>query len=193
MAKHLPLLVFPVAKTIPPPDGIPRPISKPHFPGHSRQAERLLPQLQSLEQDFSNFRASASGCMTGLEPETVLVIEIIGSVDDFNRAIDETDGLEWLGEWGIEDIEANDDFYGLPGQLKIGVNFFKNKIEGVTTKAESENIRDVLASQGFIDSKGVIISEKLSLPDDWSNMHDLIIEVIEAKKYKWPILLKRNL
>ncbi|MCU7860720.1 MAG: hypothetical protein KZQ86_13025 [Candidatus Thiodiazotropha sp. (ex Lucinoma kastoroae)] len=94
MANHLPLLVFPVAKTIPLPAGISRSISKPHFPNHSRQAERLFPQLQSLEQGFSNFKASASGCMAGLEPETVLVIEIIGSVDDFNRAIEITDGLE---------------------------------------------------------------------------------------------------
>lgn len=192
MADHLPLLVFPVAKKILPPTGIPLPISKPHFPSHSRQTERLSPQLQSLEQDFSNFKASSKGSMAGLEPESVLIIEIIGSVDDFNRAVDDTDGLEWLGEWNVEDIEANDDFYSLPSELKIGVNFFINKIEGVKTQVESKKFRDVLASQGFINSDGVIISEQLSLPDDWSNMHDFIIEAIEAKKIQMAETAKKK-
>jgi hypothetical protein len=46
----------------------------------------------------------------GLEPETVLVIEIAGDVWDFRQAVEATDGLEWLGEWDTED-EADEDFY----------------------------------------------------------------------------------
>ena len=184
MADYLPLLVFPDATAISPPAGPPRPISKPHFPAHSRQAERLSPQLQSLEQDFSNFKASASGCMAGLEPETVLVIEIVGSVDDFNRAVDATDGLEWLGEWDVEDIEANDDFYMPP---KIGVDFFKNKISGITTRDQSKEIRTTLEDQGFIDSDGKIITEHilgLCLPDHLANLHNEITNTISDAKNK---------
>ena len=111
MADHLPLLVFPRARTIAPPRGNGFPPSKPHFPGHAKQVERISQQLDDLQQDFSRYKASVSGVVAGLEPETVLVIEIAGRVEDFKRAVDVTDGLEWLGEWDIEDIEPADGFY----------------------------------------------------------------------------------
>jgi len=130
VADHLPLLVFPHARTIPPPKGSGFPSSKPHFPGHGRQVERLTQQLGELQQDFSKYKASVSGTVAGLEPETVLVIEIAGRVDDFKQAVEATNGLEWLGEWDVDDIEPDDDFYELP---KIGVDFFKNKIDGITS------------------------------------------------------------
>ena len=41
MADYLPLLVFPQARTIVPPTGSGFQPSKPHFPGHDRQVERL--------------------------------------------------------------------------------------------------------------------------------------------------------
>lgn len=108
---ELPLLVFPRARTIPPPKGNGFPQGKPHLPGHARQVERLTTQLADLQQDFSRYKASVSGAVAGLEPETVLVMEIVGRVEDFKRAVDATTGLEWLGEWDIEDIEPNDEFY----------------------------------------------------------------------------------
>ncbi|OGT17567.1 MAG: exopolyphosphatase [Gallionellales bacterium RIFCSPHIGHO2_02_FULL_57_16] len=111
MSDHLPLLVFPRAKTIAPPTGNGFPPSKPHFPDHGKQVERLAAQLADVQLDFSRYKASVSGVVGGLEPETVLVIEIAGSVEDFKRAVDDTEGLEWLGEWDIEDIEPNDEFY----------------------------------------------------------------------------------
>jgi hypothetical protein len=120
MANSLPLLVFPQAKTIAPPKGNGFPSSQPHVPGHGKQVVRLGAQLTSLQQEFDRYKASISVSATGLEPETVLVIEIAGTVDDFKQAV-EAVGLEWLGEWDIDDIEPNDDFYEEP---KIGVDFF---------------------------------------------------------------------
>lgn len=107
----LPLLVFPQAKTIPPPKGNGFPPSTPHVPTHAQQIGRLAPQLSALQQEFSRFKASISGAVAGLEPEAVLVIEIAGSVEAFKRAVDATAGLEWLGEWDIEDIAPDDYFY----------------------------------------------------------------------------------
>jgi len=141
MSDHLPLLVFPRAKTIDPPKGIGFTPSKPHFPGHDRQVARLKAQLDDVQQDFARYKASISGVVAGLEPETVLVIEIAGSVDDFRQAVENTDGLEWLGECDIEDIEPDDDFYEVP---KIGVDFFKNKIDGITNRAQSKEIQEIL-------------------------------------------------
>ena len=184
MAEFLPLLVFPTARTISPIKGKPRPINKPHFPDHARQVERLSFQLQNLEQDFSRFKATASGCMAGLEPETVLVIEIIGSVDDFKLAIDNTTGLEWLGEWDVEDIEADNDFYIPP---KIGVDFFKNKIDGVTTRDQSREIKGILETHGFINDDGVIIADnipELSLPNYLTHLGEEIIQAINDAKKK---------
>ena len=40
----------------------------------------------------------------GLVPEQVLVLETIGTVDNFIRAVDNTPGLEWLAEYEMEDI-----------------------------------------------------------------------------------------
>lgn len=108
---ELPLLVFPQATTIPPPKGFGFPPSKPHLPTRDQQIGRLTPQLAGLQSDFSRYKASVSGAISGLEPETVLVIEIAGSVDGFRSAVEATSGLEWLGEWDIEDIEPDEFFW----------------------------------------------------------------------------------
>src|SRR5690606_34110005 len=142
MTTPLPLLVFPQAKRIEPPKRDGSPVSQPHFPGHGRQVERLGPQLTALQQDFERYKASVSGSVAGLEPETVLVIEIAGSVADFRQAV-EAIGLEWMGEWDIDDIEPDEDFYQNP---TIGVDFFKNKIDGISNRQQSKEIRDLLIS-----------------------------------------------
>jgi hypothetical protein len=184
MTNHLPLLVFPRAKTITPPKGNGFPPSKPHFPDHTRQIERQTYQLNELQQDFSRYKASVSGVVAGLEPETVLVIEIAGSVNDFKQAVEVTDGLEWLGEWDVEDIEPDDEFYEAP---KIGVDFFRNKIEGITNKAQSKEIREILKRHGFIDDSGKIIADEvpqLSLPDHLTHLSKEITHTINSAKDK---------
>ncbi len=110
MATALPLLVFPQAKTIAPPKGNGFPSSQPHVPGHGKQVVRLGAQLTALQQEFDRYKANVSGSAAGLEPETVLVIEIAGSVNEFRQAI-EAIGLEWLGEWDVDDIPPDEDFF----------------------------------------------------------------------------------
>ncbi|UYT22303.1 S8 family peptidase [Pseudomonas paraeruginosa] len=110
MATSLPLLVFPQAKTIAPPKGNGFPTSQPHVPGHGKQVTRLGAQLSTLQQDFERYKASVSGSVAGFEPETVLVIEIAGSVNEFRQAV-EAIGLEWMGEWDIDGIPPDEDFF----------------------------------------------------------------------------------
>src|SRR6218665_416020 len=110
MENHFPLLVFPQARTIAPPKGSGFTPSKPHLPEHDRQVARLDAQLASLQQDFDRYKADISGSVAGLEPETVLVIEIAGHFDEFRQAV-EAIGLEWLGEWDVDDIEPDEDFF----------------------------------------------------------------------------------
>nr|VFJ70489.1 MAG: Subtilase family protein [Candidatus Kentron sp. FW] len=186
MVDRLPLLVFPQARVIPRPKGKSSPPNKPHFPGHERQIQRLTPQLDDLRQEFDRYKASVSGTVGGLEPEMVLVIEIAGNVDDFQRAIDATEGLEWLGEWDIGDIgdigdiEPDDDFY--EPIAKIGVDFFKGKIDGITNRKQSKEIQGILKEHGFLDDEGKIIQgklPKLSLPDHLAHLLEDILQAID--------------
>lgn len=183
MATSLPLLVFPQAKSIPPPKGQPVVIGQPHVPGHGKQAVRLGSQLTALQQDFDRYKARVSSSVAGLEPETVLVIEIAGSVNDFRQAV-EAIGLEWLGEWDIDDIEPDEDFYENP---KIGVDFFKNKIKGISNRTQSKEIRDILIAPGFIDADGKILSDvipDLELPAHLADLKSEIVQAINDAKKK---------
>src|SRR6218665_2932694 len=110
MENHFPLLVFPQARTIAPPKGSGFTPSKPHLPEDDTKVARLDAQLASLQQDFDRYKADISGSVAGLETETVLVIEIAGHFDEFRQAV-EAIGLEWLGEWDVDDIAPDEDFF----------------------------------------------------------------------------------
>ena len=110
MATSLPLLFFPQAKSITPPKGKPIVIGQPGIPSHGKQMVRLGTQLTALQQEFDRYKANISGSAAGLEPETVLVIEIAGSVNEFRQAV-EAIGLEWLGEWDVDDIPPDENFF----------------------------------------------------------------------------------
>jgi len=112
MAEHLPLLVFPQKRVVSPEIGSGFPPSKPHTPERKIQVTRIAGQLDELQQSFMQYRANISGAVAGLDPEAVLVMEVAGSINDFKQAI-EASGLEWLGEWDLDGLEANDDFYEL--------------------------------------------------------------------------------
>ena len=112
MAEHLPLLVFPQKQVVAPEPGKPLMIGKPHLPSHQSQVSRLVGQLGKVVKDFDEYKANLAGAVAGMEPETVLVMEIAGSVNDFKQAVDAA-GLEWLGEWDTDGIVPDDEFYEL--------------------------------------------------------------------------------
>lgn len=112
-AEYLPLLVFPEKRVFQPEKGNGFPPGKQSLPGRGAQTVRIGRQIEQLEQDFARYQASLTGALAGLEPEMVLVIEIVGRLDDFRQAVEAT-GLEWLGETELDDLEAQDDgFYEL--------------------------------------------------------------------------------
>ncbi|KAF3983522.1 MAG: S8 family peptidase [Methylococcales symbiont of Hymedesmia sp. n. MRB-2018] len=162
MADNLPLLFFPNARRATPEAASGFPPSQPHFPTHNIQAQRLKTKIDKLQASIN---------MAGLEPETVLVIEIIGRIENFKNAIDRTGGLEWMGEWDIDDIEADDNFYEPP---TIGVDFFKNKIDGIATRVQSKEIQEQLIEIGFINHKGEIIGDNSLLIGFENNIIDAI-------------------
>jgi len=87
--------------------------SRPHHPDRARQAERLAPQFARLEAAFAARRAKLSATASGLVPEQVIVLETVGPVDAFFGAVKRIRGMEWLGEYELEDIPPDDDFFAV--------------------------------------------------------------------------------
>jgi Subtilase family len=110
MADSLPLLMFPKAVVKIPLKAKPRNFSKMKLPGFAAQAARLDAQFDGLGESDLKLSATLSDAVSGLEPEAVLVLEVLGSVNDFQAAV-EAAGLDWVGEIETDDVEPNEDFY----------------------------------------------------------------------------------
>ena len=104
-----PLLIFPQPEQAARKKKVGGP-SNVHFPSAREQAVRLGPKFRRLARVLETERA-ALRLDPGQEPERVLVLETIGGVDEFFKAIKRTPGLEWLGEWEEDAIAPDDDFY----------------------------------------------------------------------------------
>ena len=74
------------------------------LPDARHQAQRLAPQFQQLQQAMERRRVSLQDNPLGIQPEQVLVLETIGSIENFANAIRRVEGLEWLGEFERGDI-----------------------------------------------------------------------------------------
>lgn len=105
-----PLLLFPTPQVadrtkLPPPRG------HVHKPNVFRQGQRLSPLFNQLQTAFDARRVEIQQNTTGIDPEQVLVIETIGSVDNFSNAVRRIEGLEWMGELESDEIAPDEDFY----------------------------------------------------------------------------------
>ncbi len=69
-----------------------------------------MPQFQRLQDALEGRRLALHGNTLGIQPEQVLVLETIGSIQNFINAVRRTDGLEWLAEHDIRDIEPEHGF-----------------------------------------------------------------------------------
>jgi hypothetical protein len=84
---------------------------KVHKPSVTRQQERIAPRLETLSRAFDAKRLKLQQNAAADQPELVVVLETIGSVENFARAVSKIRGLEWLVEWDEEDIVPDDDFF----------------------------------------------------------------------------------
>ena len=78
-------------------------------PSAESQGRRLIPQFERLQQAIENKRLILQDNPFGIQPEQVLVLETIGPIDNFVKAAQNV-GLEWMGEFELEDIEPADGF-----------------------------------------------------------------------------------
>ena len=86
---------------------------KPFKPSVSRQWERLSPVFQRLQESFNERCAELQRTPVGIDPEQALVIETIGSVENFANAVKKVRGFEWMREIEIDDIAPDEDFYNI--------------------------------------------------------------------------------
>ena len=87
-------------------------------PSVERQTERLTPRFKLLEQAIRERRARLESETHALQPEEVVVLETVGSVDDFIRVVERIPGMEWLAEVDKEQIPPDDDFFVLDAKGK---------------------------------------------------------------------------
>jgi hypothetical protein len=67
--------------------------------------------FRELERAFAARRIEVQQNVAGADPEQVLVIETIGSIENFANAVRKIQGLEWLGEVELDEIAPDEDFY----------------------------------------------------------------------------------
>lgn len=107
----LPLLLFPrptsVTRSALPTFNAPRPV----FPDLQRQGQRMGPKFEALIRTFDSGRLQANRQAQGADPDLVLVLETLGSVDDFISSANRIAGLEWLFGGIAEELQPDDDFF----------------------------------------------------------------------------------
>ena len=83
---------------------------RPRVPGAHRQYERLAPQFSRLQAAMDQRRVALQDNTLGIQPEEVLVLETVGSINDFIKAVSRIEGLEWLGEFESDPLDPGDGF-----------------------------------------------------------------------------------
>lgn len=80
-------------------------------PTPQRQWERLSPVFSQLQTAFDARRVELQQSAAGIVPEQALVLETVGSIEDFANAVKRIDGLEWMGEIELDEIAPDEEFY----------------------------------------------------------------------------------
>ena len=69
--------------------------AKVFAPSGQVQYTRLNPKFEALNNTLESKRIFLQQNPTGITPEMVLVFETVGRVDDFIKAVNKIEGLEW--------------------------------------------------------------------------------------------------
>lgn len=73
-------------------------------PDRELQAGRLMPQFERLQHALDKRKLVLQDQAAGIQPETALVLETIGPIENFLKTVRRVEGLEWLGEHELDDI-----------------------------------------------------------------------------------------
>lgn len=107
-----PLLIFPKPTRITEQDkGSGFPPKKLNTPSRGQQWDRLNPKFNLLQKAIDDKKLQLQEGIDGAEAELVLVVEIRGLVDQFFTAVKNTEGLEWLGDYEMDDADPDDIYF----------------------------------------------------------------------------------
>ncbi len=98
----------------------PRQMGKPSV---ERQFSRLQPVFTVLKESFEKKNVQFQNTPVGIEPEYALVFEVVNSVQNFYTAVKNAEGLEWLFDSELLNIDSDDDFYVIKDSKKTEDNF----------------------------------------------------------------------
>jgi hypothetical protein len=107
-----PLLIMP-SPTKAARESLPSAVAKMHTPSAERQSQRISPKFELLQKAMETESIPLRTTAAGAEPEQVIVLEIVGSVENFANAVKKIDGLEWMAEWDEDQIPPDEDFFRL--------------------------------------------------------------------------------
>lgn len=120
-----PILVLPTSRTTSR-ASLPQGFGGMMYPSGGRQSQRLGIKFTALQDIFNAQSMELSTSLNPVEPEKVLVLETVGSVDDLMKAVLKVEGLEWLVEGEGDEVDPDEDFHGqIP---RRGHNFKQNYI-----------------------------------------------------------------
>lgn len=112
-------------------------VQKPQYPSFGKIAQRIEPKLTELQKALDS-RMHLQQDAAGVSPEDVLVLETAGRVEDFYKAVQKVEGLEWLSEEDF-DGEPDDDFYYVDDEGKPTEKELPSRLYLVSTNAKALN------------------------------------------------------
>ncbi len=174
-----PLLLFPTPETADRTKQRPQ-FGHVHKPDLARQGARLSPMFNQLQTAFNARRVEIQQNTAGIDPEQVIVIETVGSVDNFANAVKRIEGLEWMGEFESDEIAPDQDFYDesnpekeLSGRLYLVMTNQRALDEMLSLWRRYEANRDMQFEHGLTKFRDVFIH--LKSIRRW-NVQDRILE-----------------
>jgi len=141
-------------------------------PVFEKQVERLGPVFNSLQDALKHHRLTPQTSTVGLEPECTIVMEIRGSLEDFISITRNTDGLEWLAEFG-EEVDSDEDFYNIDETGKRLDTKIKNKL--FVTMANQQAIDELIRCWNLYKEDPTVKFDKgkSKLKDIFKNLYDI--------------------
>lgn len=106
-----------------------------HKPSTQRQGERLTSRFNKLYAALKEKWCQLQQSSSGIDPEEVLVLETVGSIEEFAKSVANIEGFEWLSEIEIDDIEPDDDFYDEKSETK----YLKGRLYLISTNIAAMN------------------------------------------------------
>ena len=104
----------------------PEPVDRPKGHGggsHPPAPTDTMGQAQRIEQQFADIQAAFVSSTPG-DIERVLVIESTNQIDGLRNAVEKIQGLEWLAEIDVDDIELHDLYDEQTGKKVKGGRFY---------------------------------------------------------------------